>query len=164
MVQGQGFEAELMRLAERLKALRLRLVTAESCTGGWIGKLCSDQAGSSAWFEAAIATYSDSAKQALLGVDDDTLRRCGAVSREVVLEMAAGALERVAGAEVAIAVSGIAGPSGGTPDKPVGTVWIVWQCRGLEPAVRCFQLQGGRDAVRFAAARIALTELLDYLA
>ncbi len=158
------FESVLTRLAERLESGGLRLAAAESCTGGWIGKLCSDRAGSSAWFEAAIVTYSNDAKQALLGVDADVLSRHGAVSAEVVSAMAAGTLERVALADVAVAVSGIAGPAGGLADKPVGTVWIAWCRRDAAPVARRFHFAGGRDAVRLAAAHSALAGLLDHLA
>ncbi len=158
------FESELSRLIQWLEARRLRLAAAESCTGGWVGKLCSDRPGSSAWFEASLVTYGNDAKRALLGVGAGTLSRCGAVSEEVVLEMTAGVLERVPAADVAVAVSGVAGPSGGTPDKPAGTVWIAWCRRGEAPAARCFHFAGGRDAVRFAAAQAALTGLLAYLA
>ena len=163
-MQAREFEATLTRLVERMKAQRWRLVTAESCTGGWVGKLCTDRAGSSAWFEAAITAYSNEAKQALLGVSGETLHRCGEVSREVVLEMAMGALERVVCADVVVAVSGVAGPAGGTPDKPVGMTWVAWQHRGMEPAARCFQLKGSRDTVRLVAARLALGGLSEHLA
>src|SRR4029077_19217530 len=105
------------------------LVTAESCTGGWIAKTLTDIAGSSSWFECGGVAYSYEAKEALLGVRPEALEQYGAVSRETVIEMVAGALARF-GATVAVAVTGIAGPSGGTPDKPVGTVWIGWKRRG----------------------------------
>ncbi len=162
-MQSDEFEAALTRLAEQLKARRLRLAAAESCTGGWVGKLCSDRAGSSDWFEASITTYSNEAKQVLLGVAAATLSRHGAVSEEVVLEMTAGALERLARADVAVAVSGVAGPSGGTPDKPVGMVWIAWRRRCADPVAECFRFKGGRDEVRLQAARRALTGVLDCL-
>jgi nicotinamide-nucleotide amidase len=100
-----------------------RIVTAESCTGGWIAKLFTDVAGSSRWFESGYVTYSNEAKMRDLGVSQRTLKEHGAVSEPAVREMAAGAL-RVTGADVAIAVSGIAGPDGGSPEKPVGTVWF----------------------------------------
>ena len=105
------------------------LISAESCTGGWIAKTLTDIAGSSSWFECGIVAYSYEAKEALLGVRPETLEHHGAVSRETVIEMVSGALARY-GATVAVAVTGIAGPSGGTPDKPVGTVWIGWKRRG----------------------------------
>lgn len=157
------FEAVLTQLARQLKAQHLRLAAAESCTGGWVGKLCSDRAESSDWFEASVTTYSNEAKQALLGVAAATLSRHGAVSEEVVLEMTAGTLERLTRADVAVAVSGVAGPSGGTPEKPVGTVWIAWRRRGADAAAECFHFEGGRDEVRLRAARRALAGVLDCL-
>lgn len=123
------------------------LATAESCTGGWIAKLCTDIPGSSDWFEGGAVTYSNALKQALLGVTTTTLEQHGAVSRECALEMVAGALANL-GASIAIAVTGIAGPAGGTPDKPVGTVWIAWQRRAETPQAEVFHFAGGRDAVR----------------
>ena len=120
-------EAELYDLAERvgqkLRAAERRLATAESCTGGWVAKAVTDVPGSSKWFERGYVTYSNEAKMRDLGVGAATLESFGAVSEQVVREMAEGAL-RVAGASVALAVSGIAGPDGGTAGKPVGTVWF----------------------------------------
>jgi nicotinamide-nucleotide amidase len=144
-------DAALRRLAEQIaRVLRdrgLMLATAESCTGGWIAKTCTDLAGSSEWFESAAVTYSNRAKQALLDVTSATLEKHGAVSRECALEMAAGVLARFE-AHVAVAVTGIAGPSGGTKDKPVGTVWIAWQRRGDVACAEVFHFDGDRDAVR----------------
>jgi nicotinamide-nucleotide amidase len=120
-------DPELYELAERvghkLKAAGRRLVTAESCTAGWVAKALTDVPGSSQWFECGYVTYSDTAKVRDLGVAPRTLESFGAVSEQAVREMAEGAL-RVSGTQVALAVSGIAGPDGGTPDKPVGTVWF----------------------------------------
>ena len=138
------------------------LATAESCTGGWIAKLCTDIPGSSDWFEASAVTYSNRAKQSLLDVAESTLERHGAVSRECALEMAAGALVRF-GATVAIAVTGIAGPAGGTPDKPVGTVWIAWQRRGGDAHAELFHFQGNRDAVRRQTVAAALEGVREIL-
>ncbi|GHD65280.1 competence damage-inducible protein A [Luteimonas padinae] len=144
-------DAELARLARdtgaRLMASRDMLVTAESCTGGWIAKVVTDIAGSSAWFDCGMAVYSYEAKQALLGVRPQTLEEHGAVSRETVIEMVSGALVH-SGATVAVAVTGIAGPGGGTGDKPVGTVWIAWKRRGGYPQAEVFHFDGDRDAVR----------------
>src|SRR5258708_16827965 len=108
------------------------LVTAESCTGGWIAKTLTDIAGSSSWFECGVVAYSYEAKEALLGVRPETLEHQGAVSRETVIEMVSGALARF-GATVAVAVTGIAGPRGGLPDKPVGTGGIGWKRRARLP-------------------------------
>jgi nicotinamide-nucleotide amidase len=120
-------DPELYELAERvghkLRAAERRLVTAESCTGGWVAKALTDVPGSSQWFERGYVTYSNAAKMHDLGVATSTLESFGAVSEQTVREMAEGAL-RVTGAHVALAVSGIAGPDGGTPGKPVGTVWF----------------------------------------
>ena len=131
----------------RLQTNRDMLVTAESCTGGWIAKVVTDIAGSSAWFDCGMAVYSYEAKQALLGVRPQTLEEHGAVSRETAIEMVSGALVH-SGATVAVAVTGIAGPGGGTEDKPVGTVWIAWKRRGGYPQAEVFQFEGDRDAVR----------------
>lgn len=134
-------------VAGLLQARGLMLVSAESCTGGWIAKTLTDIAGSSAWFEAGVVAYSYEAKEALLGVNPRTLEHTGAVSEETVIEMVSGALARF-GAGVAVAVTGIAGPSGGTPDKPVGTVWIGWKRRGGYAHAKVFQFAGDREAVR----------------
>lgn len=142
-------------VAEILRANGEMLATAESCTGGWIAKACTDLAGSSEWFESGAVTYSNRAKQALLGVTTATLEKHGAVSRECALEMVAGALARFE-ASVAVAVTGIAGPTGGTPDKPVGTVWIAWQRRGREACAEQFRFEGDRDAVRRQTVAVAL--------
>ena len=134
-------------VAELLLARGLMLVTAESCTGGWIAKTLTDLPGSSAWFEAGVVAYSYEAKEALLGVNPRTLERSGAVSEETVTEMVSGALARF-GAGVAVAVTGIAGPGGGTADKPVGSVWIGWKRRGGYAQARLFRFAGDREAVR----------------
>jgi nicotinamide-nucleotide amidase len=153
----------LPRLAAHLLATGRRLVTAESCTGGWIAKLCTDLPGSSRWFLGGAVVYDNALKAGLLGVDPQTLAEAGAVSEAVVREMAAGALERLGG-DVAVAVSGVAGPDGGTPDKPVGTVWFAWGRRGAEgitisTALECFA--GDRDAVRWQAVARALRGVLE---
>ncbi len=152
-------DASLRALAESVgELLRERgqvLATAESCTGGWIAKLLTDIAGSSAWFEGAAITYSNEAKQALLGVAPGTLKRHGAVSRDTAVEMVAGAVASL-DATVALAVTGIAGPAGGTAEKPVGTVWIAWQRRGGEARAEEFRFKGDRDAVRRRTVAAAL--------
>ncbi|MBD8899926.1 CinA family protein [Rhodanobacter sp. DHG33] len=145
-------------VADETLRQRLMLVTAESCTGGWIAKTLTDLPGSSAWFDAGVVTYSYEAKQALLGVDPRTLERVGAVSEEIALEMVSGALARF-GAGVAVAVTGIAGPSGGTADKPVGTVWIAWKRRGGYAHAQPFHFAGDREAVRRQTVAAALAGL-----
>lgn len=142
------------------------LATAESCTGGWIAKALTDIAGSSAVFGVGITSYSNAAKQALLGVRAATLECDGAVSAATVQEMAAGALER-SGADFAVAVSGIAGPGGGSKDKPVGTVWFGWARRNgskitIDTDRRRFD--GDRDTVRRASVIHALAGIQDRLA
>ncbi len=159
-------DSELQQLAEalgqQLLAARERLVTAESCTGGWIAKAVTDVAGSSHWFDCGMAAYSYEAKQALLGVRPQTLEVHGAVSRDTVIEMVSGALVN-SGASIAVAVTGIAGPGGGSDDKPVGTVWIGWKRRGGYATAQLFHFNGDRDAVRrqtVAAALRGLSALL----
>jgi len=155
-------DAGLRSLAEtvggRMRAARQTLVTAESCTGGWIAKTVTDIAGSSDWFDCGIVAYSYEAKQALLSVNPRTVEAHGAVSRETVIEMVSGALIH-SGASVAIAVTGIAGPAGGTPDKPVGTVWIGWKRRGGYPQAEVFHFDGDREAVRRQTVAAALAGL-----
>jgi nicotinamide-nucleotide amidase len=159
-------DAELISLAHDVAAdaleRRVMVATAESCTGGWIAKTLTDLAGSSAWFEAGVVSYSYSAKEALLGVNPRTLERTGAVSEETVLEMVSGALARY-GAGVAVAVTGIAGPSGGTPEKPVGTVWIGWKRRGGYAHARLYHFDGDREAVRRQTVAAALVGMTDEL-
>lgn len=145
-------------LGEQLRLARDHLVTAESCTGGWIAKCVTDIAGSSDWFDCGMAAYSYEAKQALLGVRPQTLETHGAVSRETVIEMVSGALVN-SGASIAVAVTGIAGPGGGSEDKPVGTVWIGWKRRGGYARAEVFHFEGDRDAVRRQTVERALTGL-----
>jgi nicotinamide-nucleotide amidase len=146
------------QLGDRLREKRLTVCTAESCTGGWIAKMITDIPGCSDWFECGVAAYSYEAKQALLGVRQETLTQHGAVSRETVLEMVSGALV-ASGASLAVAVTGIAGPTGGTPDKPVGEVWIGWKRRGRYPISRVFHFDGDRESVRRQTVAAALTGL-----
>lgn len=151
--------AKAQALAQRLTACGLTLAAAESCTGGWIAKLLTDIAGSSAWFESGLVTYSNATKQSLLGVPDTTLREAGAVSEECALAMASGVRDRF-DVDLAVAVTGIAGPGGGSPDKPVGTVWIAWQSRDSRPVAERFRFAGDRDAVRRRSVAAALDGLL----
>lgn len=158
-------DSHLQALAEgigtRLRAARQMLVTAESCTGGWIAKIVTDVAGSSDWFDCGLVAYSYEAKQALLSVNPHTLETHGAVSRETVIEMVSGALVH-SGASVAVAVTGIAGPGGGTADKPVGTVWVAWKRRGGYPRAQVFAFDGDREAVRRQTVAAALSGLADF--
>ena len=153
---------DLQRLAidlgERLRAGRQRLVTAESCTGGWIAKTVTDIAGSSDWFDCGMVVYSYEAKQAMLGVHPQTLETHGAVSRETAIEMVSGALVH-SGAGIAVAVTGIAGPGGGSEGKPVGTVWVAWKRRGGYALAEVFHFDGDRDAIRRQTVAVAMQGL-----
>jgi len=149
-------------VAEDLLRAGARLVTAESCTGGWIGKVCTDLPGSSRWYLGGAVVYANEAKTGMLGVDAAVLRREGAVSEPVVRAMAAGALERLGG-ERSVAVTGIAGPDGGRPDKPVGTVWFAWGRRdaaGVSVQSLLQRFEGDRESVRRQAVARALGGLL----
>ncbi|UWX04479.1 CinA family protein [Pseudoxanthomonas sp. NC8] len=152
-----------LTLGERLRAAREHLVTAESCTGGWIAKCLTDIAGSSDWFDCGMVVYSYEAKQALLGVRPQTLEEHGAVSRETAMEMVSGALVH-SGASISVAVTGIAGPGGGSPDKPVGTVWIAWKRRGGYARAEVFHFYGDREAVRRQTVGKALAGIAELLA
>lgn len=149
------------QLAALLRAQGRMLATAESCTGGMISAACTDLAGSSNWFERGFVTYSNEAKTELLGVDAALIARHGAVSEEVARAMASGAVSR-SRAQVAVAVTGVAGPTGGSAAKPVGTVWFGFALPGrLVSEVRRFD--GDRAAVRGATVRHALQRLLELL-
>ena len=145
-----------------LKSHGLMLATAESCTGGGVAQAITEVAGSSAWFERGFVTYSNLSKQQMLGVRETTIKRHGAVSEMTVREMVAGALANSA-AQVALAVSGIAGPDGGTADKPVGTVWFAWGIKQGESHAQRYQLGGNRSEVRAQAERIALQGVVNLL-
>ena len=155
------FEPFAQSLAQRLLALKRSMATAESCTGGWIGKVCTDLPGSSGWFAGGLITYTNAAKTALLDVATTTLANHGAVSEPVALAMAQGAQQALA-ADYAIAVTGIAGPDGGSAEQPVGTVWIAWAGPdGM--AAQVFTFAGSRDAVRRQTVAAALQGLLQQL-
>lgn len=161
-VSDAALQQAATQLSQMLMTEHLSLCTAESCTGGWIAKILTDIPGSSAWFDCGMAAYSYEAKQALLGVRSETLMEFGAVSRETVLEMVSGALI-TSSASLAVAVTGIAGPGGGLPGKPIGTVWIAWKRRGQYPKAEVFHFDGDREAVRrntVAAALLGLIRLL----
>jgi nicotinamide-nucleotide amidase len=146
-------------LAESLSARGGMLVTAESCTGGWVAKQVTDRAGSSAWFDRGFVTYSNDAKVDMLGVSMATLDQHGAVSEAVVAEMALGALAHSRGS-LAVAVSGIAGPGGGAAHKPVGTVWFAWAMSDGGVVTKVYHFEGDRDAVRRQAVEVALRGLI----
>ena len=148
--------AHLLRRGERV-------ATAESCTGGLVAKLMTDLAGSSAWFERGVVSYSNDAKHDLLGVPRSVFDTEGAVSRACALAMAEGLL-RHSPAEWAVAITGIAGPGGGTPGKPVGTVWMAWARRGAPTEVATAVFPGDRDAVRQQTAVAVLRTLEKRLA
>ena len=159
-------DSDLQLLATKVGAALMdveqRLVTAESCTGGWIAKVLTDVPGSSNWFLGGIVAYSNTLKQSLLGVRPSTLAAHGAVSEAAAREMAIGALETLGG-KFAIAVTGIAGPDGGQPGKPVGTVWFGWAWRAgdeIETRVALETFSGDREAVRRQTVARALGELL----
>lgn len=146
------------RLGARLKAANAVLATAESCTGGWAAQVVTSIAGSSAWFDRGFVTYSDTAKQELLGVRAETLRRHGAVSEETAREMARGALER-SRATLAVSITGVAGPGGGMPEKPVGTVCFAW-ARGESLRSETRRFAGDRESVRRQSVILALEGVL----
>ena len=163
--------ADLAILADGLRARGWRMATAESCTGGRIAGFCTELAGASDWFEGGVVSYSNAAKGALLGVPPALIERDGAVSEAVALAMAAGVLQRLPGAQLAVAVTGVAGPSGGSAAKPVGTVWLAWGWRVsdhagadlIQTSARLQRFDGDRAAVRLATVSAALQGLIDCL-
>ena len=157
----QSIAAIAKQVGEALRRTEAKVTTAESCTGGGIAEAITAIAGSSYWFEYGYITYANKAKNQLLNVQQQTLDRYGAVSEQVVQQMAVGAIKS-SGADYAIAVSGIAGPDGGTAEKPVGTVWIAWQWED-KILSRCFCFSGGREAVRLATVMAALEGTLTLL-
>ena len=154
------FESEVLKLGDALRARGAMLATAESCTGGLIAATCTSVAGSSDWFERGFVTYSNAAKIEMLGIDAALIAAHGAVSAEVACAMAEGALVH-SRASLAVAVTGIAGPSGATPGKPVGTVWFALARRGGAAVAELLQLDGDRSAVREQTLAHALRRLLE---
>ena len=152
----------VLQLAEALKQRGWMLATAESCTGGMIAAACTDVAGSSEWFDRGFVTYSNAAKTEMLGVPADVISQHGAVSEEVAQAMAFGAVKH-SHAQVSIAVTGIAGPSGGSIDKPVGTVWFGWAI-GDQVQTACIRWQGNRQTVRQHTLLHALQHLCQLIA
>lgn len=149
-------------LGERLKARKQMLVTAESCTGGWAAQAVTAIAGSSDWFERGFVTYSNTAKEEMLGVRPATIAKHGAVSEETAREMALGALKHSRGT-IALAITGIAGPSGGSAAKPVGTVCFAWARKGHDAIAETRRFSGDRDAVRRQSVEHALGKVLHLL-
>jgi nicotinamide-nucleotide amidase len=150
------------KTGRRLGRAKAMLVTAESCTGGWVAQAITSVAGSSAWFERGFVTYSNAAKQQMLGVSGKTLKKHGAVSEETAREMAARALVRGRGT-IALAVTGIAGPGGGSAAKPVGTVCFAWAKKGARVRSETHRFRGGREAVRRRSVVRALEGVLELL-
>ena len=157
----QALDAVLTSISGALLARGWMLATAESCTGGLIAAACTDLAGSSQWFERGVVSYSNAAKTELLGVDADLIAQHGAVSEPVARAMAEGALAR-SHAQVSLAVTGVAGPTGGSADKPVGTVCFAW-CVAGRTHCHTLHLSGNRAAVRAATVRHALAWLAHWL-
>lgn len=149
------------QVGEMLKSRGLMLATAESCTGGGVAQAITDIPGSSEWFERGFVTYANQAKVEMLGVREETLRLHGAVSEATVREMAEGALLH-SHAGISLAVSGVAGPGGGTQQKPVGTVWFAWAHRDGATQARKFLLGGDRAEIRAQSVQIALQGLLEF--
>ena len=166
-VTSNGQRVTLFHLARKvgaaLKRRGVMLTTAESCTGGWISEAVTMVPGSSDWFERGFVTYTYISKREMLGVKDATLEKHGAVSEEVVREMAQGAIAR-SHAQVAVAVSGVAGPSGGTPDKPVGTVCFAWSTKQGKLASETKRFAGDRESVRRQSVARALQGVIALLA
>ncbi|OQX36234.1 MAG: damage-inducible protein CinA [Oceanospirillales bacterium LUC14_002_19_P2] len=155
----QEIEDLAQQLGQVLLAKGWRVATAESCTGGWVAEAITSVAGSSAWFGYGYVSYANEAKQQMLGVKAETLAQKGAVSEAVVTEMADGA-RRNAGAEFSVAISGIAGPEGGSPEKPVGTVWFAWSQDGQPTEAQLGHFSGDRFSIRQQAVVTALSGLL----
>ena len=148
------------RLGEQLLQRNWRIATAESCTGGGVAAAITAIPGSSAWFEYGIVSYANAAKEKLLGVSSETLEREGAVSEAVVIEMARGVLA-LSGADIAVVISGVAGPSGGSPEKPVGTVWFAWATEAGKIKTELKYFDGDRETVQMQAVVWALEGLLN---
>ena len=161
MSDALNVSSEVVALAERLKDHHWRLATAESCTGGLIAASCTALSGSSDWFERGFVTYSNASKTEMLGVDAALIAQHGAVSEAVARAMAEGALAH-SHADIAVAVTGVAGPDGGTPDKPVGTVWFAWQV-GDQLISEMVHFGGDRHAIRQSTVAHALHRLVQHL-
>ncbi|MCF6282862.1 MAG: nicotinamide-nucleotide amidase [Candidatus Polarisedimenticolaceae bacterium] len=154
------FIKAVRQLAALLESRQQVLAVAESCTGGWVAKVLTDLPGCSAWFDRGFVTYTNEAKHQMLGVSMKTIDTFGAVSEETVHEMALGVLDN-SPAQFSLAVSGIAGPSGATAGKPVGTVWFGWAIRDDRVVAECCCFEGDREAVRAQAVAYALRRLIE---
>jgi nicotinamide-nucleotide amidase len=159
-INEQSIRSSAKRLGTRLLMQGRRLATAESCTGGWVAKIITDIAGSSDWFDCAVVSYSNASKHRFLGVPDGLLLDYGAVSENTVLAMLKGLFEQTR-ADTGVSISGVAGPGGGSEDKPVGTVWIAWGLRGQLANTQKFQFEGDRNQVRLQSVAAALDALLE---
>lgn len=160
-IEQESFHS-VQNLAKALLERGWRLASAESCTGGLIAACCTAVPGSSCWFERGVVSYSNAAKTELLDVPSALIASAGAVSEDVACAMLTGLLAR-GPADVGIAVTGIAGPEGGSDDKPVGTVWLAWGGRGAKPLTLRLNLPGGRQAVRHATVMVALERVTQWL-
>jgi nicotinamide-nucleotide amidase len=158
--ENPGIEQLAKAVGDLLVECRLRLAVAESCTGGWVAMALTAVPGSSGWFDRGYVTYSNASKIQMLGVRQRTLDTRGAVSEQTVVEMTQGAIAK-SGVDVALAISGVAGPGGGTAEKPVGTVCFAWQRQGEEAIVARQRFDGDRQQVRRQAVAHALTQLLE---
>jgi len=158
----EELETIAQQLGDALLKQGVMLATAESCTGGWVAQVLTSIPGSSNWFERGVVTYSNAAKHDLLGVRAQTIDKFGAVSEAVAREMAEGALLH-SEADIALSVTGIAGPDGGSAEKPVGLVWFAWAGRQFDTQARSQHCSGDRAAIRAQAVHYALSELLNIL-
>ncbi len=163
IITDENLQQLAQSLGEELLQRQLKLCCAESCTGGWVAQIITSIAGSSGWFDRGFVTYTDQAKRDMLGVPTHTLDSFGAVSQQTVIAMAGGALQH-SPADLSVAITGIAGPDGGRPDKPVGTVWLGWASRDGQTRSERQQFDGDREQVRRQAVSCALSGLLDILA
>lgn len=159
-----AIDDSLFQIAKNVGSLLVeqhhKLVAAESCTGGWVSQCVTSVAGSSEWFDCGFVTYSNQAKREMLGVSGATLEQFGAVSEETVGEMAVGALRNSDG-QCAVAITGVAGPGGGSPEKPVGTVWLAWQLEGSSLRTQRADLKGNRFNIRRQAVVMALAGVVE---
>lgn len=158
LLSDEDLQQLTLQVAQHLLNRGWLLSTAESCTGGWVAKCCTDVVGSSAWFDRGFITYSNQAKYDMINVNEKTLAVSGAVSEQTVIAMAQGALQN-SNAHISVAISGIAGPSGGTNEKPVGTVWLAWATEKSANAER-HHFSGNRDEIRRQAVAIALKSIV----